>query len=963
MADNSPLERETSIFVARDAELARLDGYLAAAMYGRTQVCLVSGSVGTGKTALIEAFAARALALQQDLVVATGRADAYMGHGEPYLPFREALDLLTGDIEDKLAHRSVNAENRRRLKSLLGVSAQVLVENGPDLVGTFVPGTALWLKVGATALKKTNWFKALENLSDAPGQGERQVKSVDPGQIFEQYANVVAQLAERAPLVIALDDLHWADADSIALLFRLCRRLTTSRVLIIAAYRSDEVAVGPDDQRHPLDKATAELKRYFGDITIDLDQAVAATGQEFVSAYLASEPNRLDAGFHRQLYQHTGGHPLFTVESLRAMQERGDLVQDAGGFWVAGRKLDWDRTPERVEGALAERLQRVDKGLREGLELASVQGVQFVAEIIAGLQKGDARQLIRQLSSELQDRRRLVESVDTQRVGGQRVSRYQFAPKVIQAYIYGGLDQVELSYLHEDVGLALEALYGAQADEIAGQLARHFERAGLPDKAAHYFGAAGEQAAAIFATETAIDYFTQALALTPEKDVRARLELLLKRESLHDLRGHRPAQRDDLDQLAILAERLADPAAQAEVAVRRASLAFNTGDSAAAQAHAEQAAARLEAAGLDAREVTGRLLARAHIVWGWAQYQQGCLSDASQQQELALTQARGANDLESEASALTGLGNIAWGMGDHARATEHFEAALAANSRLGDRRRQWKVLNGLGLVAQSTGEFGRALAHYADALDIVQRIGDRRGETAVLSNQSQAYAETGQFEKARSIADRALELARDIGDQASEAILVANLADIAYYSGDMDLAKRRAEDAFAISHRIGDRVGQGCALVTRGDVLLAQGQASAAEEAFTQALDVWNEIDEPFGALGAHAGLTRVALRQGDEEARRKAGAHIGVIKQRLEENPGWGSGEVRLGLEILLTAYRAMVELGDPDADLVLQHAHQVLQSRAARLDDLELRRCYLDGFAAHRALQAAFTQRFGDS
>ncbi len=222
---------------------------------------------------------------------------------------------------------------------------------------------------------------------------------------------MVAQLAEQAPLVIALDDLHWADADSIALLFRLCRRLTTSRVLIIAAYRSDEVAVGPDDQRHPLDKATAELKRYFGDITIDLDQAVAATGQEFVSAYLASSRTGWARAFIASSTSTPAAIRCSLSRSLRAMQER-DLVQDAGGFWVAGRKLDWDRTPERVERArrAAATWIRVERGL----ELASVQGVQFVAEIIAGLQKGDARQLIRQLSSELQDRRRLVESVDTQ---------------------------------------------------------------------------------------------------------------------------------------------------------------------------------------------------------------------------------------------------------------------------------------------------------------------------------------------------------------------------------------------------------------------------------------------------------------------------------------------------------------------------------------------------------------------
>jgi tetratricopeptide (TPR) repeat protein len=549
--------------------------------------------------------------------------------------------------------------------------------------------------------------------------------------------------------------------------------------------------------------------------------------------------------------------------------------------------------------------------------------------------------------------------VDTQRIGGQRVSRYQFAPKVIQSYIYGGLDKVELSYLHEDVGAALETLYGAQAEEIAGQLARHFERAGLPEKASHYLRAAGRQAAGIYATESAIDTFTRALALTPAKDAGARFALLLDRESLYDLQGRRQDQRADLGQLQTLAAQLPDPEARAEVAIRQASFANNTGDSAGAIGHAERAVAQLQGEEKRSGAAGSSLLARAHAIWGDALYRQGCFSDAKLEHETALALARGAGDSASEAYALTRLGNVAWSMGDNAQAGERFLEALAAATRLGDRRRQWTILNGLGLVAQSVGDYRGASGHYAAALDTVQSIGDRRGEATVLTNRSQAYFEIGQFEEARWMADRALEIARDIGAQNSEAILLANLADIAYYAGELDLAKQQADEALAISHRIGYRVGEGCALGTRGDVLLALGDEAGAEDAYTDALGVWNEIDEPYGALRAQAGLAWVALRKGGDEGRRQAGAYARVITKRLAANPTWESAEVPLGLDILLTAYRVLIALGDPEADTVLRGAHQVLQARAANLDDPEMRRSYLDGFDAHRALQQAFAER----
>src|SRR5690606_40228329 len=112
-----------------------------------------------------------------------------------------------------------------------------------------------------------------------------------------------------------------------------------------------------------------------------------------------------------------------------------------------------------------------------------------------------------------QRRRGIVPAEGLRRIGGQRVSNHRFAHHLMQSYLYRQLDEAEASYLHEDVGLALEALFRDETDQIAVQLARHFDLAGLPEKAVPYLKQAGDQAAARFANEQALTHYRRALEL------------------------------------------------------------------------------------------------------------------------------------------------------------------------------------------------------------------------------------------------------------------------------------------------------------------------------------------------------------------------------------------------------------------------------------------------------------------
>jgi predicted ATPase len=529
--EEEPPQVEIPVFVARQRELAQLDGFLDLALAGQGRVVFVTGEAGSGKTTLVQEFTRRAQEAHADLIAASGNCNAYTGMGDPYLPFREILGLLTGDVEAKWAAGAITREHALRLWNTLPLAAQALVEAGPDLMDTFVPRAALLERAMTYAPGRADWLTRLDELVERKPTTGPGMPGPQQSDLFEQYTRVLQALPRQVSLVLVVDDLQWADAGSINLLFHLGRQLPGSRVLIVGAYRPEEVAIGRDGERHPLEPVVNEFRRAFGDITVNLGQTES---RAFVEAFLDSEPNRLGVGFREMIYRQTHGHPLFTIELLRGLQERGDLVQDPEGRWVEGPALDWETLPARVEAVIAERIGRLAEPLQAALRVASVEGEVFTAEVVARVRAADEREVVGRLSSELDRRHRLVRAQAIERLGARRVSRYRFRNYLFQKYLYDSLDKVERAYLHEDVGNVLEELYEDQASEIAAiapQLAWHFQEAGIAEKAIHYLHQAGERAVELSAYQEAIAHLTRGLALLmalPDSPERAQQELALQ---------------------------------------------------------------------------------------------------------------------------------------------------------------------------------------------------------------------------------------------------------------------------------------------------------------------------------------------------------------------------------------------------------------------------------------------------
>jgi adenylate cyclase len=323
---------------------------------------------------------------------------------------------------------------------------------------------------------------------------------------------VLRSLARQQPLLLVIDDLQWADPGSLSLMFHLGRRLRGQRILLIGIYRPADVTLGRDGERHPLELVVNEFRRNFGQIQVDLSQT---EGRAFVKALLDSEPHRLGTSFQEALYNHARGHALFTVEMLRDMQARGDLVQDEQGRWIEGETLDWQTLPARVEGVIGERIGRLPVSSQEILKVASVEGELFTAEVVARVRGLDEAKVVRQLSGSLDKQHRLVRNQSSRllAVAGQRLSQYRFRHILFQRYLYHSLDEAERVYLHQAVGQALEQLYKGQLEEVAVEPARHFQMAGLVAEAVAYLQQAGDRAVRLSAYQEAIAHYSRALEL------------------------------------------------------------------------------------------------------------------------------------------------------------------------------------------------------------------------------------------------------------------------------------------------------------------------------------------------------------------------------------------------------------------------------------------------------------------
>ncbi|MGA9191058.1 MAG: AAA family ATPase [Anaerolineales bacterium] len=875
---------DSEIFVGRQPELDRLGAALVETLAGHGSVALVAGEAGSGKTSLLRAFLSQAEPKNESLVTAWGDCSDVEGQSDPYLPFREVLALLTGDFEDAPDKNTVSHENQARLRGLLAKSGQILVDVGPDLINLIIPGTRLAGIMGKAVARRVGWLEKLDGLAKkAPSEPAVGGPALTQDRVFEEYTDFLSELSVVCPLVIVLDDLQWADAASTGLLFHLGKRIAERRILLLGAYRPDDLAERPDGSRHPLEHVINEFKRSFGDVIIDLSSSSGTQSEEFVNQLIDAEPNRLDADFRQGLYQRTEGHPLFVVELLRMLREKGELSLDDDGHWVAQPDLNWSAAPPRVEGVIQERLARLDETELQILHAASVEGDIFTAEVVADVLSLEPRQVVSDLSELLGPRRGLIESAGTRRVESGRVSQYRFHHHMVRDHIYKSIDPAQRAYLHEDVAASLTRRFAGELDDVASALARHYGQAGLWDQAVRFGQMAGDRAYRMNAYEDALTHYADAAALTDrvplERDQL--VELYLRWGRSYELISQREPAIACYRALESIGDQRDDPrirlAAQAaEVIV----LAIAT------SLHDAERSRQLAKQALDLARELGDQATEAKLLWSLSLIStfEGLSQEGIAWGEQALPLARQLDLREQQAYILNDL------IEPYAIVGEIDKARAAAEEAVG----LWKSLDNQPMLANTItqdarvafyiGDLSGTEAMAEDALTIGRKLGNHTAVSFALTMRGLSMYQRGELSQSLGSLQESYTIGEEAGDALPATGIRAEAAWVMAYMGCLDEAKQVVDEAVATAREVfPPALSWTLAILTR--IYLLAGLPTDHLIADDPEVVLTDELANQAGGFQASAvgfAATEAAFARGDmDQALKAAEAWIDMLERR----------------------------------------------------------------------------------
>lgn len=842
---------EPAPLVARESEMERLAAQLDEARTGKGGILFITGEAGDGKTVLAQAFVRHILEQHADLVVATGNCNAYTGVGDPYLPFREILELLTGDIQTHWDAGVMRRAYAERLWALVPDSVQALLDAGPDLVDTFLLGVPLLDRAAAAIPRQDS--PLLEQLQSLTTRHRRRrgATFVHQSNLFAQYTRVLHRLAQRRSLLLIIDDLQWADVGSISLLFHLSRHLAGQRILLVGIFRAAEVALGRDGERHPLEPLLNELQGNFGDIFIRLNQA---NGRRFVDQLVDSEPNWLDQLFRDALYRQTGGHPLFTVEMLHALQERGDVIRNREGEWIESPQLDWHIVPARIEGVIKERVERLPLPLQTFLRVASVAGESFYAEIIAHVHGVDEQRIAGQLEMAPEREQRLVNLQGRQQVGETHLSLYSFRHILFQHYLYNSLNANQRAYLHRAIAEEMEKRFVGEEHLIAPQLARHYAIAGDERRALHHSATAGEMAAAVYAHAEAETHYRHAIRLA------------------HGLRNgsEPPAEKQRLGPLYQQLGRTLELSSRQDRAI-------------AVYEEMERVGQEVGDAALVLASLLARATLRTTVNFARNPAEGRVLLERAQSIALEL------DDQPAQARILwTLLIMNAYTGDDPYTRLRHGEEALELARRLGLQEQLAFILHDIFYAYAGMGRWQKAREALYEARDLWQQLGNLPMLAEAHMRLHWVFLVTGDYEQAITLADEAYRLGVESHNAEAQALSHFMLGFVHWERGQIEQALGVMEEDIALAETVNSLTPL---IGTRADLGMLYGELGDVERglALAEAARATAEGQLPILRFWPHAVQVSLHLRQGNPaEAQQmlEALADYQTVKERFGYMP-----------------------------------------------------------------------------
>ena len=759
--------------VGRAAELSAARRALEEVADGHGAVVSVVGEPGVGKSRLTDEVrnAADGLGLRW----LEARCLSY-GTALPYWPYAELLRNLAETRIDEPA-----AASRERLEAYLGGVA------ADDTLPFFARLLGLPLDDG-------------DRVADLEPEAFRRG-------LHDAFGRWLSSTSNAQPVVLAIEDLHWIDAASLALTAELAALAMSNFVAVYVTGR-------PDAEERIGSVRIAAGTAMQGPIRLEPLDLVAVA--ELLADLL---PGSVPDGLAEMLLDRTSGNPFFVEEIVRSLKEAEILVGGDGG-WRLEQGLDAAEVPTTVEGAVAARIDLLPPGTAGVLQTASVIGRRFRLPLLVAVEPDVAARP--DVLDELTGRGFL------DRVAGDGAAELTFHHAIVQEVAYGRLLRRHRRDLHRRVADAAEALYGAR-DEVIDLLARHLYLADAGAKAVEYLVRAGRRARQLFANEEAIVHFERAgeLAAREPDPVGRRADILVELAELHelvgdydealslyaevrthwvDVRAWRGAaavlrkQGEYDDALAVINDGFSNPS------LRGADLTplwLEQGWVLSVMGRFDQAIEILEAALLNAAGAKTVYVAQVLLQLARAETVEGLLESALERCFIAKAIFEELGHLTGVATTHRIVGDVYRSLGKLDEAGEWLRHGLAVAERTGSVEEIGGCLVNLALVEQRRGALAEAIACNRRAIAEFERFGHASGRAHGYANLAWTLSDAGEYDEALENCEKALELARSLGLAIVVADVYDTIASVELGRGDSVGAGEKAEEAASLYLELG----------------------------------------------------------------------------------------------------------------------------------------------------------------
>ncbi|MDA9423111.1 adenylate/guanylate cyclase domain-containing protein [Bradyrhizobium sp. CCBAU 53380] len=778
--------------IGRDAELARMIGSLDRACGGAAQLVRLVGEAGIGKTRLVNEFVARMRDEDRFAGVAIRRAACSPLGEQSYGALAAVLRSAYG-IAQKAGAAEAEAKVSEAL-SELGLAA----EEADRLMPLYLHVLGL-------------------------GDPNAVLRHVEPEQLRRQIFFAIRTVFERrlalSPLLIIVEDLHWADAVSLEALRFLMDRLERTRLMLLFTHRPALVdQFGSSRISHT---------------TIRLSPLGDADGRRLLAAYFSHGWREPPGRLFTRILDRAGGNPLFLEEIIRGLIEGGALERDGAQWRMKSDEAAAD-IPASIQALLLARLDRLSHQVRQVAQEAAVIGPRFDAAVLGAAATEPARV---EAGLELLCDAEVIEEVAGS--GSMSLRTYRFTQSMLQDVIYQNLLLQRRVELHGRIGAALERLYGKEPEQLEDLilLGHHFSLSASKSKGARYLRAAGDRARASYANDDAVRFYQQSLAVLSTAGEQEPERLILN-ERVADLccvTGRRSTAEEHY-RSALEGHRTAgDRIGEARILRKLGRLLWDAGKRVRAETHYAEAAERLGE--------TGAPIEWAHLL-EWAHLQQE-------------------------------RGRLAFRVGDHVAAARWADEALGYARSVPSDAGEQAGFEAARAIAEALNTKGVALARlgrHQEAVNEVEQSVAAAEAAGLLNVACRGYTNLGVLytivdpAQAMAVCRRGLDVASRIGDLGFQARLLANLAVACCTFTDRctEEGVPAAEKAIEIDRALDQREHLPVPLIVLGQIYQCHFRPDMAARCYNEAIEVASETGEPQQLFPCYDGLATLNLDRGD---------------------------------------------------------------------------------------------------